>query len=319
MEYDITVIMPFYNVKKYIRNAIESIENQTIRNKCQFIAVDDGSFDGSNLIVKEYADIELMTKTNGGASSARNYGLKKALGKYIYFMDSDDTLREDALEIMLKACEENDLDEVIMSPDNYVDMQPGMMDKMYETDYKGVMTGKAMFDVYGKYRVHFCSGPPYRMTKRSFLEDNKISFTEGIIYEDELFTFEILMKAKRVMMVKEVLYYENKRPTSVTASTAQKRRFLSYVTIVKKLEAMDYKSGDNKSQEKTIKIYLKERYNECIDFYFSMNKEDRALLKHEYKAVRKIAQSNKGYGDIKVLIMSRFSFLYNIYYKMIGM
>ena len=103
----ISVIIPIYNVEKYIRECIESILNQTFRN-IEVIAVNDGSKDNSIKIVEEYLSdrrLKIINKENGGAPSARNIGMKTARGKYVYFIDSDDFIEKDVLEILYKNSE----------------------------------------------------------------------------------------------------------------------------------------------------------------------------------------------------------------------
>ena len=97
----ISVIIPVYNVEKYIRECIESVLNQTLKD-IEIIAVNDGSRDNSIKIIEEYlsdARLKIINKENGGASFARNIGMKAARGEYIYFIDSDDFINEDVLEV----------------------------------------------------------------------------------------------------------------------------------------------------------------------------------------------------------------------------
>lgn len=100
----VSVIIPFYNVEKYIAKCIESITNQTYRN-IEIIIVDDGSLDGSALIVREYARrdsrIRLVQKSNGGVASARNCGIREASGEFLAFIDSDDWVAEDYISHLM--------------------------------------------------------------------------------------------------------------------------------------------------------------------------------------------------------------------------
>lgn len=100
----ISVIIPVYNVEKYIRECVESVLNQTLKD-IEIIAVNDGSRDNSIKIIEEYlsdARLRIINKENGGASFARNIGMKAARGEYIYFIDSDDFIEEDVLEILYR-------------------------------------------------------------------------------------------------------------------------------------------------------------------------------------------------------------------------
>ena len=104
----VSVVIPVYNTEKYVREAIESIIHQSLK-ELEIIIINDGSTDGSPEILKEISNtdhrIQVYTQTNQGQSTARNFGISHARGKYIYFMDSDDLLEEDALESCYLKCE----------------------------------------------------------------------------------------------------------------------------------------------------------------------------------------------------------------------
>ena len=109
----ISIIVPVYNVEKYLRKCVDSILNQTFKD-FELILVDDGSIDTSGKICDEYNlkdnRIKVIHKENGGLSSARNAGLDIAQGEYIGFVDSDDWIELDMYEELYKICKENDTD-----------------------------------------------------------------------------------------------------------------------------------------------------------------------------------------------------------------
>ena len=111
----VTVIVPIYNVEKYVRQAIESTINQTYKN-LEIILVDDGSTDSSKQICDEYKEkydrVKVIHKENGGLSDARNAGLEECTGKYIMFLDSDDFLEPDAVENMYNEIVKKDDDRI---------------------------------------------------------------------------------------------------------------------------------------------------------------------------------------------------------------
>ena len=110
-EVKVSIIMPVYKVEEYVGMAIESMQNQTFTD-WEFFAVDDGTPDRSGEICDEYAAkdprIKVIHKENGGAPSARNVAIDQAVGKYFYFLDSDDWAEPTMLEDMVKIAEEND-------------------------------------------------------------------------------------------------------------------------------------------------------------------------------------------------------------------
>ena len=111
-----SIIMPVYNVEKYLDEAISSVLNQTLRD-FQLILVNDGSTDSSNLIAEKYQEMDsrivLISQTNSGLSAARNKGLEYANGTYVYFIDSDDILDKTTLQYVYKLISGNAYPEVV--------------------------------------------------------------------------------------------------------------------------------------------------------------------------------------------------------------
>lgn len=112
----VSIVVAIYNVEKYVSKCIESILKQTFTD-FELLLVNDGSKDGSLAILEEYAAkdsrIEIINKVNGGLSDARNVGMKKAQGKYIYFVDGDDFIEETLLEKCVNKLEQTDSDMVM--------------------------------------------------------------------------------------------------------------------------------------------------------------------------------------------------------------
>ena len=125
--YELSVIMPIYNAEKYLKNAVDSLLNQTFKN-IEIILIDDGSKDKSSLICDEYTiypNVKVVHKANDGLCAARNDGLKLATGKYITFMDNDDYILPETYEENLKLLNENQADwvkfgkeEILVSQEN---------------------------------------------------------------------------------------------------------------------------------------------------------------------------------------------------------
>ena len=120
----ISVIIPVYNVENYLRECIESVLNQTFRD-FEVILVDDGSTDSSGDICDEYVEkderVTVIHQKNGGLSVARNTGLSEANGKYVYFLDSDDYISENALATLLNIAENDSSDIVFFDAVSFTD------------------------------------------------------------------------------------------------------------------------------------------------------------------------------------------------------
>lgn len=202
----ISVIIPICNVEKYLAECLDSVVNQTLKD-IEIICVDDGSPDRSADIAAEYAkkydNVKLVHKENGGQSSARNVALDIACGQYIHFLDSDDYLERNALEELYARATAEDLDMVYFNAAPFADGKG--LDRIYSVyikdygrqgDYSGVHTGQAMFAMMQKNREYLSSSCFY-ITRRSLIVENGLRFYDGIIHEDNLFTFQCTMLARR--------------------------------------------------------------------------------------------------------------------------
>ena len=135
----VSVIVPVYNVENYLRQCLDSITGQTLRN-IEIICVDDSSTDSSGKILEEYAKkderIKIITQPNKGAGAARNNGLSAAQGKYLSFLDSDDFFEPDMLELAYKKAEEDRADFVVFKSDQYYTEEIDMLRSLGRSEKK---------------------------------------------------------------------------------------------------------------------------------------------------------------------------------------
>ena len=233
MQPKISIIIPMYNVEKYLRRCLDSVLNQTFTDWTA-ICVDDGSPDKSGEIAEEYAAKDkrfiVVHKENGGLSDARNAGFPYAKGKYIMYLDSDDFIHPQTMEIAYSAIEKNKSDIASfqydrmyrprlmvrhflrMTTDNVV---PRSMKKRY--DIKKIKT-KTVNDVFelATERTHNKNNPNRKwlikhcqvwknIYKKSLIKD--IPFIKGILFEDFPWWSEVMLKNPRVTVVPLPLYY----------------------------------------------------------------------------------------------------------------
>lgn len=204
--------MPIYNVEQYLPECIDSIIHQTYRD-IDIILVDDGSTDSSGEICDEYARLDprisVIHKTNGGLSDARNAGLSQSHTKYIYFLDSDDYIEPQAIEILHAVSEQNNLDVLVFDVNEIVNESSSYVEGydywIASGSYPDVMSGAALFtamfnnkDYKSPVQVYFYN--------REFLSENGLTFMKGIIHEDKHFTLTVLLRAKRAMHIPVRLY-----------------------------------------------------------------------------------------------------------------
>lgn len=216
----VSIIVPIYNVEKYISLCLTSVINQTLID-IEIICVNDGTKDNScnivNVFMEEDSRIKLIHKKNGGLSSARNAGLKIATGDYIWFVDSDDYIENMACErLYLEIIE--DKPDIIAFGSNTFPVMP-WVDPWVSTSlsprtckYMGKDVVKALFFENG--------AVPYvwrNCFKREFLEKNKLLFNENVKFgEDTIFQFEAFSCASNLTFISDKLYnYRHYRPGSL--------------------------------------------------------------------------------------------------------
>lgn len=215
-----SIILPVYNVKKYLNRCVDRLLCEKFRD-FEIILVDDGSTDGCYNICDEYmkkdSRISVIHKENGGLSSARNEGFKIAKGKYIFWLDSDDYIVQDALNILYNYLQDDNIDIIKY---NFI-KQPASMPEysilkegLYNKDEicNGVLklaienTGRFIWSVWS------------HIYRRKFLEQNNLSFVSEreIGSEDYLFNLQSYLRAKNILVIKEALYNYDLRIGSLT-------------------------------------------------------------------------------------------------------
>lgn len=201
----ITVIVPMYNVEKYIKECIESIEKQTYKN-IEVILVDDGSKDETykiaNELKKKYNNILLIRQENSGQASARNVGLKMAKGDYISFIDSDDFIHLDMYRTLIKIAITSDLDIVECCLQD-IFVNTGKLGSRY---YINVDENK-IYDGVEFYNLKPSLSPCNKLYRKTFLNKIKFKCTEGHFAEDAYDTTYAILMAKRIVHINKVFYY----------------------------------------------------------------------------------------------------------------
>lgn len=203
----LSVIIPVYNVEKYITKCLESILDQGLENPdYEIIIVNDGSTDSSLRIVESYAEsnthIKIFNKENGGAGSARNYGMDCAKGKYIYFIDPDDFLLPNSLKALVETSEQHSLDILTFMSKSYSDTS--LKDKsLFESKDFSASFGNKVFSpiVNGQEyiaNVNYRNEVWWFLTNREFLENSGMRLVEGRYLEDAAFSIELILAAKKI-------------------------------------------------------------------------------------------------------------------------
>lgn len=207
---DISVIIPVFNREKYISECLDSVINSSVFSSCEVIVTDDGSTDKSVEIIEQYANkyenIVLYTFSHSGVSKSRNEGMKRATGKYIYFLDSDDFVEPDYIEKLYKEAEEKNCDIVFAGYSVYEGNGSASPVERPHLSLNKVMSGCE----YMERRMDFedwLNQPWCAIYRKDFLLENSLFFPENIlVYEDLYHTNEILLYADKVYMIPEYGY-----------------------------------------------------------------------------------------------------------------
>ena len=217
----VSVIVPIYNVEKYLEKCINSLLSQTLED-IQIILVNDGSKDNSGNIAKEYEKntkdrVIYVEKENGGLSDARNYGLKYATGDFIAFLDSDDYIEKNAYEEMYnKAIEENadyvECDFIWEFPNKI------RVDKQYPYKNKKEMLSFVRVVAWNK------------LIKRQLIIDNNLEFPKGLRYEDVEFTYKLIPFINKFAYVDKPFIHYVQREGSI--ANVQNERTAEIFTVL---------------------------------------------------------------------------------------
>lgn len=211
----ISIIVPVYNVEKYLKKCVDSIVNQTYKN-LEIILVDDGATDNSGKMCDELAKtdnrIKVYHKENGGLSDARNYGVERAIGEYIGFVDSDDYIDEEMYEKLYGAIKKEDVD---VAECNFKFIYTNRVSNYTEDNYYLVMNRDEYIKEYIIMNKLF--GSACTKLIRSDLA-KKIKFPKGKLYEDSFYSLELMKKAKNFVIFDSPYYNYVMRENSITNS-----------------------------------------------------------------------------------------------------
>lgn len=281
----ISIIVPVYKVEKYIRHCVESVLNQTYKN-IECILVDDGSPDNCPRICDEFAEkdnrIKVIHKQNGGLSSARNMGIDNAKGKYIVFVDSDDYIHPQMIEILFEKLIHENADISICNIE-YV-FENSSIQKEYISPIKNEVIGRKellekLLQKNASFYVVMCN----KLYKKELW--NNLRFPVGEIHEDEALIHDIFLKCDRAVSVDKKLYFYFQRIGSIMHTEKSDRDLIVYLMLSERY---------NKIHGIVDDMYLKNRIQlEWIDFmdvyYQFWNKNSQSVyLKKMKQALWKV-------------------------------
>lgn len=308
----VSVIVPVYNVEKYISKCLDTLVNQTL-DDIEIIIVNDGSKDKSKEIIKKYEiknsqKIKYYEKENGGLSDARNYGMKYANGEYIAFLDSDDYVELDMYEKMYEIAKKENSD---MVECNFIWEYPNKT----RDDIGEIYNNKK--EMIEKIRVVAWN----KLIKKEIVEKSKVSFPVGFRYEDVEFTYKLIPYLNKVSFIKKPLVHYIQRENSISNMQNEKTKEI--------FEVLDnvlrfYKENNFYEEYKNELEYVYTRYLLCSSLLRMVKIEDKnirkKLLNETWENLNnkfpnwkknKILNKNKSKKDIYIKTINKFT--YKIY------
>lgn len=232
----ISIIVPIYNVGKYLPKCIESILNQTFKN-FELILVNDGSTDNSGVVCDDYAKkdtrIKIIHKSNGGVSSARNAGLYVAKGEYIGFVDPDDYIDKNMYEKLYRLCIDNNSDIAICRFNREINGK--IQNKERTEEIIELNNMEAMNELFkgNLYRFSLCNK---LFSKKCF---NDVLFPEERIHEDLSTTYKLFANSKKAVYINYCGYIYVRRENSILTSTYNEKRLQAFIAWDEIIEFID--------------------------------------------------------------------------------
>ena len=263
----LTIIIPVYNVEKYIKKTLDSIFDQFFpQDEVEIIVVNDGTPDNSMQIVEEFGkkhnNLHIINQQNKGLSGARNTGLKAAQGNYIWFVDSDDWLEKGSLINILNLLRTATEDVFIFRIKEYDEKGNVIFERSHPYEYEYRCSGIKCI----KNEQFDCTPVQIYIIKNAFLRANKLSFVEGLIHEDIEFAPRMLIAAKTVVFAQLFSYcYLRRTSGNITSDISlSPQRLKSLVFLVDRFENLANQTNNQEEKE----IYFKRQTSVVLGVYY---------------------------------------------------
>ena len=290
---EISVIIPVYNVEKYLPQCLDSVCNQSFRD-IEIICVNDGSSDKSSDILNDYAEkddrFKIINQSNQGLAAARNTGLTYAKGRYIYFIDSDDYIELDTLEKLYNNAISNNSDVVLFkfkTVDDFKNIHKRGIEFKIDSIFGDIDYNNFTF-TYRDVKRHVMNSAfsaCLKLYKKEFIDTIDFTFPEGLNFEDVPVHVKVMIEANRLSFVPESLYNYRSNPDSILNSNTNGFDIFKVIDLVEEylIENNYYDELENEFiffKIAQILVYMK---SEKSDDYFNKAKEefDKINIKDE--------------------------------------
>ncbi|OME03476.1 glycosyltransferase family 2 protein, partial [Paenibacillus odorifer] len=315
MECLISVVVPIYNVELYLYKCIESIMQQSYEN-IEIILVDDGSLDKSGDICDEYAKkdnrIKVIHKENAGLSSARNAGIHISKGSYICFIDSDDWINKEFINMLFLKIIEYDADVVVCG--FIYEYGEKNIENNFKSSHEFLDSHEALKNLYNENYLNMTVAWNKLYKKQLF---DTIQYEVGIINEDENVIHEILYKSSKIICINKCLYHYRMRENSITQKTFSVKNLDSVYVYENRLAFFEEKK-EKEFVDLTLYKYFRVLLNNICNVYYS-NIDKKSMHFEELKSKlnsnlhRFIKLNNMNLSTRSLLLCYRISPILGIY------
>lgn len=272
----ISIIIPLYNVEEYILECLQSVVSQTYKGSIECIIVDDKGTDNSLVLAEQFiasytgiVNFKIVHHTrNRGLSAARNTGVENATGDYIYFLDSDDYISDNCIEILCEPLNHHNYDMVLGD----LKMFGNPRDIFFlPEEQTSIFGNEEIFKHWYVDRLIYVMAWN-KLTKASLFKQYDLTFLEGQLHEDELWTYKITSNIQSLAIQKHCTYYYRIRENSITANYANKviERYKSCYDTLEYV--VTHPAG-----------VTKEYYQKCVLYYFGVMLRNTFVLNFDFK------------------------------------
>ncbi len=293
----VSIIIPVYNVEKYLPKCLDSVINQTYKN-LEIICVNDDSQDNSLRILEKYAQsderIKIVNRQNGGLSAARNSGLDVAIGDYCYFIDSDDWIELNTIEKLVKIISTNAVDTVVHGANNILE-NPSLAGTSLDAQvwFDSYIKNNGIYDVPMEIKKYICPVAWNKLYKMDIINKYHCRFPEGLINEDELYLWTYMVHCEKYYYLNEKLYNYLRRSGSIMSTRNDSPKVLDILEILSEI----YKTVGEYKNIKDYQEYLTQNYVDEINWLFQ-----RMPRKYRKEALKRINQYYKNINHDKEIL-----------------
>lgn len=309
----LSIVLPAYNVEEWIEECLDSMTR--LNNKeIEIIVINDGSTDNTVLEAEKFKEkfdhFAIYHKPNGGLSSARNLGLLKAQGKYVFFCDCDDYINAKEFSDFLNETIAFDVDISIGNGKNLVDDQITSVMKGAKFIKSLQLIDGPKFYLLANEKKEFCISACVRIYKKSFLTKNKLEFKEGVIHEDEEFAPKAFCLADKVIYLDRYFYIRRHRIGSITKNTRHKyynaKSAISFMQIANSLVRFLHENQLSNIQTKVVIHAIHKCILEILRRELYYAKENVSEMKMSHVAAEQLKSISQ---SIKMSLRQRIELL----------